>query len=577
MSKNVKHNYTDWLFAGVMFLLCVGLTVLQYRWTGEIANAELRRLRADLEVQSRALTRAFDTELSENCDDLLPYRNDSDKAFSEDWFLTRFKAWKAVGSRPMFSRIALASPVRGEGLQLPTRDQRPQGPGPHQDFVALRELQLSMLDQNSQQFVRTNWPGEWADLDENLTGKFSGASPPFSDPHGALMEFPIFDGRPPRGGPFDPGRVHWLILELDINYVRDVWMPELATRYLDPDRRGLNVARVETIEPTSEVLYSSQTNNSGLGAFAVTVRFNQEGRSGEKFRGPPQPGHWQLETWFRPGALEATVSASRTRNLAVAMLLNALMLTTGIVLVRNTRRSRQLAEAQMDFVANVSHELRTPLTVIRGAAHNLKRGVVQERSQVEQYSGLILQHTEQLGQMVEQLLELAGARKNRAGLASEPVALTNVLKDAIVAAEHDTKAAGCTVQFDAPETVPIIAGDAPALRRVFQNLITNAAKHGGDGKWIGVSVASVNGKNPPTIEVLVADRGSGIPESEQAEIFKPFVRGAAAKANQVRGSGLGLTMVREIVELHHGEVSVTSKPGHGATFIVRLPGQTHLK
>src|SRR5262249_23752240 len=157
---------------------------------------------------------------------------------------------------------------------------------------------------------------------------------------------------------------------------------------------------------------------------------------------------------------------------------------TGIALVRNTRRSRQLADAQMDFVANVSHELRTPLTVIRGAAHNLKRGVVQERSQVEQYSGLILQHTEQLTQMVEQFLELAGARKNRAGLASDPVALKDVLKDAIAASEHDTKAAGCDVQFDAPASLPVITGDAPALRRVFQNLITNAAKHGGDGKWI---------------------------------------------------------------------------------------------
>ncbi len=233
------------------------------------------------------------------------------------------------------------------------------------------------------------------------------------------------------------------------------------------------------------------------------------------------------------------------------------MLATGIVLVRNTRRSRQLAEAQMDFVANVSHELRTPLTVIRGAAHNLKRGVVQERSQVEQYSGLILQHTEQLTQMVEQLLELAGAWKNRAGLANEPVALAGVLKDAIAAVEHDTKAAGCVVQLEAPASLPSVAGDASALRRVFQNLITNAAKHGGDGKWIGVSAASVNGGSSPTVEVLVADHGAGILESEQTEIFKPFVRGAAAKANQVRGSGLGLTMVREIVELHHGVVSVT--------------------
>jgi signal transduction histidine kinase len=225
----------------------------------------------------------------------------------------------------------------------------------------------------------------------------------------------------------------------------------------------------------------------------------------------------------------------------------------------------------MDFVANVSHELRTPLTVIRGAAHNLKRGVVQERGQIEQYSGLILQHTEQLTQMVEQLLELAGAWKNGAGLASDPVALTDVLKEAIAAAEHDTKAAGCVVQLDAPASFPSVTGDASSLRRVFQNLITNAAKHGGDGKWIGVTATDTSDGNSPMIEVLVADRGAGIPESEQSEIFKPFVRGAAAKAKQVRGSGLGLTMVREIVELHRGSVTVVSKPGQGAAFVVRLP------
>ncbi len=224
-----------------------GLTVLQYRWTGEIANAEMTRLRADLDVQSRAFASAFDTELSENCDDLLPYRSDPDKTFGEEWFVTRFNAWKSVGSRPMFSRIAMVSPVRGE-------------------------LQLAILDTNSQQFVRTNWPESWADLDENLTEKLSGNSPPFMDPQGALMEFPVFDGGPPRGGRIDPNHVHWLILELDMAYARDVWLPELFTRYLDPDRRGRNEVQVETGGFTSEVLYSSQTNGPRPGAFPVIAR-----------------------------------------------------------------------------------------------------------------------------------------------------------------------------------------------------------------------------------------------------------------------------------------------------------------
>jgi signal transduction histidine kinase len=546
MSTAVKHNYADWMFGALMFLLCAGLTVLQYHWTGEIANAELVRLRADLDEQSRAMARAFDAELSESCEQLLPPRGDSANQAGESGFVSRFKAWKASNPRPIFSRIALASPT-----------------GDH--------LQLSMLDIKSDQFTRTNWPDQWADLEENLTEKLTGNSPPFNDWRGALIEFPLFDGGFPRGGPLDPNKVHWLILELDLDYARATWLPELAARYIDPDHRGFNEVRVETAGFDPSVLYTSQTNGSVPGASAVTVRFNQQGRPGDRFHGPPQSGRWLLETWYRPGALEATVSASRARNLAVAVMLNLLMLTTGVALMRNTRRSRQLAEAQMDFVANVSHELRTPLTVIRGAAHNLKRGVVHERSQVEQYSGLIMQHAEQLTEMIEQLLQLAGAKKNQGNLSHNPVGLGQILKDAAAAAEHDTRAASCVVELAVPDTLPPVSGDAASLRRVFQNLITNAAKHGGDGKWIGITAAVVNGENAPTIEVRVEDRGAGIAESEQAEIFKPFARGAAAKARQVRGSGLGLSLVREIVEHHHGSVTVNSKPGRGAAFIVSLP------
>jgi signal transduction histidine kinase len=270
------------------------------------------------------------------------------------------------------------------------------------------------------------------------------------------------------------------------------------------------------------------------------------------------------------------VSASRRRNFAVAALVSGLVLAAGVALVFHTRRSRQLAEAQMNFVANVSHELRTPLTVIRGAAHNIKRGVVQERAQLEQYSGLIIQHTEQLTDMIEQLLELAGARKNRIALARNPVELGGVLQEAIAATKRDAKIAGCAVELSILTALPEVSGDAAALRRVFQNLLTNAARHGGTGGWIGVTATTVNGSEP-IIEVRVADRGPGIPEKEQAEIFKPFVRGAAAQEKQIRGSGLGLSLVKAIVEAHGGVVLVRSQPGQGATFTVRLPANTTRK
>lgn len=172
--------------------------------------------------------------------------------------------------------------------------------------------------------------------------------------------------------------------------------------------------------------------------------------------------------------------------------------------------------------------------------------------------------------MVEQVLVLSGTGQGQPSSPHQPVALASVLNDAVAAVADDTQAAGCEVHLDLPSTLPVAIGDAAALRRVFQNLITNAAKHGGEGRWI-ITATSVDGSAPPMIEVQVADRGPGIPEAEQAEIFKPFFRGAAAQAKQIRGSGLGLSLVREIVEAHGGTVTVHSESGGGTTFLVQLP------
>ena len=116
-----------------------------------------------------------------------------------------------------------------------------------------------------------------------------------------------------------------------------------------------------------------------------------------------------------------------------------------------------------------------------------------------------------------------------------------------------------------------VGGDAPALQRAVQNLIVNAAKHGGKGRWIGVTGVIDEDVEPAVVEVQIADRGKGIPPEELKEIFEPFYRGSAAEADQVRGSGLGLTLVKEIIEAHEGSVMVETRVGQGTTFIVRLP------
>ena len=335
-----------------------------------------------------------------------------------------------------------------------------------------------------------------------------------------------------------------------------MWLPDLAKKHLQTGGDRIHDIAIQTVNSPATLLYT--TANGTAAEAQASVKFNRSGRDGDG------SARWILEVRSRPGKLEAVVSTSRQRNLAIAVLLNALMLGAGVLLVRHTRRSRELADTQMKFVANVSHELRTPLTVIRGAAHNLQRGVVQEPGRIAQYSGLIIQHTEQLTDMVEQVLALAGAQRGSA-MQRVPVSLVNVVNEAITATAPETQAAQCSVEWHPPATLSPITGDAAALRRAFGNLISNAAKHAGEGCWIGISVTS----HDQEIEVQVRDHGLGIPEAELAMIFEPFVRGERAQAAQVRGTGLGLSLVREIIETHGGSISVRNE--NGAVFTMKLP------
>ena len=594
MASHQRQTRTEWAFLAALVVLCGALTALQYRWTGALARAEEARLRSNLNEQSQLLGRDFDDELTRACTQLTPTGNEIDELGRDAACADRLRKWLATNPRPMFSRVAVLSPTDNGS-------------------------NLLALDQKTGKLAAMAWPASWNELRDHLGHRGNGApaerangarpEPPGADrppppparpdrpgelpvrhdkppppppPHGGggnppayvdrsgtLLEFPIAGGRTRENGGSEYG---WIILELDTNYLGNEWLPQLVHQYLDPLGSGLDDVTVQAPGANRPPILSLHTGNA-KGEPDVSLEFNHEGHAAGNPRGLSPKSAWTLEVWHKPGAFEAMVSVSRRRNLAVAAGLNLLIIVAGVLLVRHTRRSRQLAELQMSFVASVSHELRTPLTVIRGAAHNIERGVVQDPAQVGRYLRMIIDYGNQLSEMVEQVLAYAGAKRNPALLNRQPVVIKDLLGEAIANAAHDVGGTPCEVEFTVPHSLPAVTGDPVALRRVFQNLIANAVKHGGEGGWIGVTVASPNGGTPPAVEVQVADRGPGIPEEEQKEIFKPFTRGAVAQSRQVRGSGLGLSLAREIVEAHGGTIAVSSRPGSGAIFTVRLPAQ----
>jgi two-component system sensor histidine kinase SenX3 len=280
----------------------------------------------------------------------------------------------------------------------------------------------------------------------------------------------------------------------------------------------------------------------------------------------PAPGQWRLLVKHPSGSLERAVNTARLRNLAISTsVLGILGISVGFLVV-STRRAHDLARQQLEFVATVSHELRTPLAVIRSAADNLADGVVNDEARVRQYGQLVRGEGLRLTDLVEQILEFAGLQSGQRTLTPRPVEIATVLRDVAATAES-TAPAGIQIELSATENLPAVAGDEAALRRAFQNLVGNAIKYGADRRWIGIRAAAVGS----TVEVSVSDRGIGIAPADQARIFDPFYRAPEVVSAQIQGAGLGLSLVKRIVEAHGGRITVTSTPGAGSTFIVSLP------
>ena len=217
-------------------------------------------------------------------------------------------------------------------------------------------------------------------------------------------------------------------------------------------------------------------------------------------------------------------------------------------------------------MATVSHELRTPLAVIRSAADNLADGVVNDETRVRQYGHLMRREGLRLTDLVEQILEFAGLQSGQRTLTPKPVAIAPLLRD-ISATAQATAAAPLEIELAVADDLPAVAGDESALRRVFQNLVGNAIKYGADAGWIGIRAVST----ADAVEVSVSDRGIGIAAADQERIFDPFYRAPNVVSAQIQGAGLGLSLVKRIVEAHAGRITLTSAPGQGSTFTVALP------
>jgi signal transduction histidine kinase len=236
-----------------------------------------------------------------------------------------------------------------------------------------------------------------------------------------------------------------------------------------------------------------------------------------------------------------------------------LVLALGIsMLVVLTERARALAEMQAGFVLGVSHELRTPLTVIRLAADNLKKGIVETADQALKYGEIIHAHASDLSNMIEETLELARMQSAPPIHQRTITRPEQIVKNALTRNESALRNAGIEVDLDLAAGLPPINADVLLVQRCLENLIQNVVKYAAVGGWVAIRVRKAKRPEGEGVQISVEDRGPGISPADLPHIFEPFYRGKSGEASRIPGVGLGLTLVKRVVEAHQGSVKVES-------------------
>lgn len=245
-----------------------------------------------------------------------------------------------------------------------------------------------------------------------------------------------------------------------------------------------------------------------------------------------------------------------------------LMLGAGLILVySNVRREMLLSRLKSDFVANVSHELKTPLALIRLFAETLELGRVPSEERKLQYYRVINKESHRLTQLINNILDFSRIEAGRKEYEFAPADLVRIVEEVIESYRFQIEQQGFVLEVQLAEGLPEMNLDKEAMSQALINLLNNAIKYSHEEKYLRVELVREDG----TVRLGITDKGIGVAKGEQAKIFDKFYRSEDSLVHDTKGSGLGLALVRHIMEAHGGRVLIDSARGRGSTFSLVLP------
>ncbi|MGD2120432.1 MAG: HAMP domain-containing sensor histidine kinase [Gemmatimonadota bacterium] len=254
----------------------------------------------------------------------------------------------------------------------------------------------------------------------------------------------------------------------------------------------------------------------------------------------------------------------------------AFLLLTGILVfglsltIRTVTNQLELARLKSDFVSTVSHEFKSPLTAIRHMTEILLADRAPSKDRRRKYYQVMLEQSERLSLLIDNVLDLSRMEEGRHDLKLERVDPGELLKDIVEAVDHRARHDGFSIQTEIETPGPILLLDVESVTQATTNLMDNAMKYSGESREVVVQGFA----DDTHFNVAVEDFGIGLNGEEKKRVFERFYRGGNELTRSVKGTGLGLTLVKRIAEAHGGEVIVESEPGRGSRFTIRLPMDT---
>ncbi|MDQ3180388.1 MAG: HAMP domain-containing histidine kinase [Acidobacteriota bacterium] len=595
----MKKSWLTILVAIGLFGLLVLLATLQYQWLGQISQAERERLERNLQTDTQRFAEDFNREMQS------AYFN-----FQLDDTVWRKQYWAAFNERYDFWRQKTAYP------NLIT------------DFYFVpNENEANPLRYNTEKrvFEPTSWNTEltksWQNLSDDKTFEAIDQTIPAllmpiyenSQDRQIIIKTDEHNDMPPM---ISRQKYGLLIIKFDRTIIGNQIFPDLVKKYFSESESAkykLAVvgednqtifqtqqldasdasAKIFNLSPENFVFFADKdvlSSVEGQRKKMVFSRFEKksvsniaaqdenqkveikvsgnERRRVSIFEGKnfPNDGIWVLNVQHEDGSLAQYVGRTRNKNLAVSFGILSLLAASVVMIFISSNRARRFAQRQIDFVSAVSHEFRTPLAVIYSAGENLSDGVIREESKITNYGKLIKSEGRKLSNMVEQILEFAGANSGRRKYDMRQIDVQEIIDNALCQCQPLLQEKGFTLEKIIAKNLPKISADKQALSHAIQNLIVNAVKYGNGEKWLKISAENGDGQ----VKIAVEDKGIGISSKDLKHIFEPFYRSKKVIDEQIHGNGLGLSLVEQTVEAHGGKIAVESEIGKGSRFTIEL-------